>query len=431
MQVYELPYIEKISEELLEEKPIRSREIDFNNPYYTQPKSVGGKTDLSSLENKLRGSRIDHLYVHVPYCKAKCFYCNYPREAKMPSLEEQDATLDSLERELDFYENLTDLSGLKTVHIGGGTPNILDHEHFERLLELCVRRRKPQDEYAVELYPSPSMLDEKKFELLRRYGADRLSIGIQTFDTEINLANNRIEQEEETVKSLIRSAMEKFSNISVDLLYGQKKQFLNDFQADLEKTADMGVHSVYLYQTRELIKKRSGELQQALNLFLTYFASRGYEIVSFDQAIRKRNSSGFCRHRGGRGKNESLLGIGPGSVTEIDHLIFKNKGPGDYQGEASLGNIDPDSIVFKTDDVFRREYFNRSLRHFSRPDVDGLYRPDYLEKFQSDVMDDFGDIVRFLEDKELVKISPDRVEITDVGMLFTQHINYLLLEHYK
>ena len=94
-------------------------------------------------------------------------------------------------------------------------------------------------------------------------------------------------------------------------------------EQDFEIVLELEINSIYLYQTRELIGKRLIELQKALNKFLNYFSTRGYEIVSFDQVIKKRNTDGFCAHRSGRSLSENLLGIGPGSVSEMGEYIFK------------------------------------------------------------------------------------------------------------
>ncbi len=411
-------------------QPINQKNIDFTNPYYTQPRFSKKHDAKWSFLDDIQGTAIQHLYIHVPFCMTNCLYCHYPKTVGHASAATQSSFLDNLEREIAFYHEKFDFSKLKTVHIGGGTPNILDGPHFDRLFRLVGEHYRPTEEFAVELYPAASILSEDRLALMKDSGVDRVSIGIQTFDDSVNKQNRRLQQPASVSKALVHGATRYFDNVSIDLLYGQKAQTFSLFLDDLAAADELDVNSIYLYQTRELIKNRTIDLQRALSAFLTFYRERGYDVVSFDQVIRRRNSNGFCAHRSGRSKGEKLLGIGPGAVSEIDPYIFRTVAPSQYDpGTENL--IDPTSVVEKTQEVLKREFFNRSLRHFNRCDVDGLLRSDYTERFGSDIEDDLGATISLLAEEGLITASDDRIEITDLGMLFTQQINYLLLEHYK
>ena len=422
--------VRAINDRLNALQPINHKNIDFTNPYYTQPRFTPKSGTVSHFLSALHGTSIQHVYIHVPFCMTNCLYCHYPKTVGSHSPETQARFLDNLEREIMFYREKFDFSELKTVHIGGGTPNILDGSQFERLLRLTTANYRPGEEFAVEVYPALGILSEERLALMKQYGVDRVSIGIQTFNDAVNEQNRRLQQPAVVSKELVRLATKYFANVSIDLLYGQKGQALSMLMEDLESADVLGVNSIYLYQTRELIKNRTLELQRALNSFLTFYRNRGYDIVSFDQAIRKRNSDGFCAHRSGRSKGEKLLGMGPGAVSEIDPYIFRTVSPLEYDA-CGDNAIDPTSVVEKSPETLRHEFFNRSLRHFNRADVNGLLYRDYLDRFGTNIDDDLGDKVSLLAEEGLITVGDDRIEITDIGMLFTQQINYLLLEHFK
>ncbi len=422
--------VKSVNDRLNALKPIKQKNIDFTNPYYTQPKSIQKSGATLSFLRQIQGTPIQHVYIHVPFCMTNCLYCHYPKTVGHHSAETQTSFLDNLEREIAYYREQFDFTQLKTVHIGGGTPNILDDPQFERLLRVTAESYRPREEFAVEVYPAASILSEERLALMKQYGVDRVSIGIQTFDDAVNEQNRRFQQPAAVSKKLTRLAANYFGNVSIDLLYGQKTQTFSVLLDDLAAADELGVNSIYLYQTRELIKNHALELQHALNAFLTFYRERGYQIVSFDQVICKRNSNGFCAHRSGRSKGEKLLGLGPGAVSEVDPYIFRTVSPLQYDS-CGENMIDLMSVVEKTPEVLKREFFNRSLRHFNRCDVNGLLRRDYTERFGRDVEDDLGETVSLLADEGLVTVGDDRIEITDLGMLFTQQINYLLLEHYK
>lgn len=438
MELYSHEEIERVNKLFHERTPISVRSIDFKNPYYTQPKSIKQENKKQALLNYISGAKIHHLYVHVPFCMTRCFYCHYPRTVGDHSRDNQNTFLEQLIQELDFYKDKFNFDELKTIHIGGGTPNILDADLLKILMEKLRECFWPSIEYAVEIYPSEKIHTMEKLTLIHDYGVDRISIGIQTFDDAVNEKNQRYDQFAGEVKAITVQAKKLFPNISIDLLYGQKTQTIDGFLRDLEQAYELNVNSIYLYQTRELIKQRVLELQAALNQFLQFYKDRNYEIVSFDQVIKKRNADGFCHHRSGRSKGESLLGIGPGAVTEIGPYIYKNISPERYYG-GPLNNkcnngsdkIDEDSIVYKDGEVLKREYLNRSLRHFNHPQIDGIANSEYHQRFNSDLYLDFGDTLDFLNQQGIVTYNPERLEITSFGMLFTQQINYMLLQHYK
>lgn len=429
MQIFSVEEFGRVNSALQSARPIKAQSIDFRNPYFTQPRNVTGGSD-EGIAGRLAGSRVQHLYLHVPFCMTHCLYCHYPTVTNVHTEDNQLGFLEQVEAELRHYVDAgLDFSALQTVHVGGGTPNTLSHTNLDRLMSVLATHFPASCEFAVELYPSPNYLDEEKMRIMRDHGVDRVSLGIQTFDDAVNERNRRIDQPREDLFRLIGLAKKYFPNVSVDLLYGQKGQDLEMFRRDCEICHELDVNSVYLYQVRELVSNKFLDLQQGLNEFLAYYTRSGYEIVSFDQVIKKRNSDGFCAHRSGRSLSENLLGVGPGAVSEIDRFIFRNRDPGAYMTQGH--GIAPNSVVERPVATLKAEYLNRAFRHFNDPAINGMWRKDYQGRFGSDVLEDFGSELEFLSDHELVSVKDDRLEVTDLGMHFTQAINYFLLGHYK
>jgi coproporphyrinogen III oxidase-like Fe-S oxidoreductase len=426
-----------MSKELLEtartsieaQRPVRARDIDFNNPYFTQPRHA--RRYLSDdLQEHLKGQAVQHIYVHVPFCATRCRYCHYPTVTNLHSEENQRLFLRHLEQEIAAYCHSTlDLSQVLTVHVGGGTPNCLNEHNLDRLVTTLQATFRPLVEFAVELYPARADLTEAKLQRMRDSGVNRLSLGVQTFNDAVNEQNNRINQDRGTLLDLIPLAQKYCDNVSIDLLYGQKGQDMSVLEEDCAIAYGLDVNSIYLYQTRELIHKPGVDLQLALNWFLWYFSEHDYEIVSFDQVIKRRNSDGFCAHRSGRSLSENLLGLGPGAVSEIGEFIFRNRDPGAYATDGP--GLDPEGIVSRSARTLQAEYVNRALRHYNYPGLNGTWNRKYRERFGSDLRADFNAELMCLRDLGLVGYDDEKIEITDVGMHFTQQINYYLLGHYK
>jgi oxygen-independent coproporphyrinogen-3 oxidase len=421
--------LDSVNRALSAVRPLNPIQIDFRNPYFTQPKNAE-RRGPADLYERLAGTPVQHVYVHVPFCATRCTYCHYPTVTNVHTEAAQQTFLGHVDEEIDFQlQSGLDLSRVMTVHVGGGTPNCLSAPNFDRLLRRLQSAFHPRHELAVELYPSSVDLNEGTFQLMQAAGVNRVSLGIQTFDEAVNERNQRINQPRNDVIPLIGHAKRYCDNVSLDLLYGQKGQTLAVLEEDCRIVHQLDVNSVYLYQTRELMHRAGTELMLALNSFLCFFFEHGYEIVAFDQVIKKRNSNGFCEHRSGRSLSQNLLGIGPGAVSEIDAYIFRNRDPEAY-GRNGFGLAD-EAVVKRSDRIRRAEYLNRALRHYNDPGVNGMLLSRYKERFSGDVLVDFSDELRAWHSLELIQHDDEKIEITDLGMHFTQHINYLLLGHYK
>jgi coproporphyrinogen III oxidase-like Fe-S oxidoreductase len=420
---------DEVSRALAGDRPLSPKQIDFKNPYFTQPKDAERDGEVN-LRQSVAGASIQHVYVHVPFCATHCTYCHYPTITNGHSHAAQETFVRQVEEELDGpIRSVVDCSNVKTVHIGGGTPNCLSEANLDRLIRRLNETFRPSQELAVELYPSVDDLDEAKFQMMRAAGVTRVSLGVQTFDDRVNEQNQRLHQRRDDVMTLIRHAQNYCENVSLDLLYGQRGQSQEVLADDCVIAADLGVNSIYLYQTRQLMHKAGVDLMSGLNLFLCHFASNGYEIVAFDQVIKRRNSDGFCEHRSGRSLSENLLGVGPGAVSEIDAYIFRNRDPGAYARHGS--GLADGAIVKRSGRTLRAEYLNRALRHYNAPGLNGTLTSAYKDRFGTDLVDDFDVELQTLSNLDLIRYDGEKVEVTELGMHFTQHINYLLLGHYK
>ena len=190
------------------QRPVRVQDIDFNNPYFTQPRTAARERD-SDVIQQLRGTQVPHVYVHVPFCATRCRYCHYPTVSNLHTPKNQEQFVRQLEQETRQYvDGGLDFSAVRTVHVGGGTPNTLNDANLARLLSMLQDTFKPSQEFAVEVYPAVADLTEDKFRMMRDLGVDRLSIGVQTFDDAVNEQNRRINQERHTVVPLIGLAQQ-------------------------------------------------------------------------------------------------------------------------------------------------------------------------------------------------------------------------------
>lgn len=176
-------------------------------------------------------------YIHIPFCKTKCFYCAFTSTC---NLNLETGYVISLLKDID-----TNYLGnpLKTLYIGGGTPSILPLKHVQKIMNKFNLQENA--EVTFELNPENATEDYLKglFEL----GINRLSVGIQTFDDEILKSINRTHNSEKAIETINLAKNVGFKNISIDLIYGLPNQTLEGFKNDLKTAKSLDVQHISLY----------------------------------------------------------------------------------------------------------------------------------------------------------------------------------------
>ncbi|MBR5755384.1 MAG: radical SAM family heme chaperone HemW, partial [Erysipelotrichaceae bacterium] len=184
-------------------------------------------------------NEVKHLYVHVPFCRTICYYCDFCHRVYDEKIAER--WLDTLEKEIeercgDHYE---------TIYIGGGTPTALNVEQLERLLGLIEPYSDRVIEYTVEA--NPESLDDKTVSLFGRYGINRVSLGVQTSDSKLLESLNRhhsFQMVREKIQLLKDSGVD---NISVDLMYSLPGQTMEMLERSIDDILSLNVPHISIY----------------------------------------------------------------------------------------------------------------------------------------------------------------------------------------
>lgn len=168
------------------------------------------------------------LYIHIPFCQNICSYCDFPKRVSITKIKE--AYIARLIEEIDYYKN--ELNSIKTVYIGGGTPNSLDLS----LLELLLIKIKPYLDHSYEntIELNPELINENLVQLLAKYKINRVSLGVQTInDTSLKLLN-RHHHKEDVINSINLLKSYNIKNINIDLIFGIPNTNINDVKNDLD-----------------------------------------------------------------------------------------------------------------------------------------------------------------------------------------------------
>lgn len=310
------------------------------------------------------------LYIHIPFCKKKCYYCDFY------SIECHDENyisvyLDRLDMEIKYFFERFNVQDLKitTVYIGGGTPSLLGAKQFLKLFNTIKRNFLTRYLKEITVECNPESIDEYKLMVLKDIALDlkttlRVSLGIQSFNEKILKNLGRIHNLENILKSIEIIYNLSIENYNFDLMFGCPQQTFEDFKTDLEKcllynpkhisTYALSIDKEKLLQNEYF--KPNEDLQADMYLYLTeYLTKRGYipyEISNFALPGYE------CLHNKNYWFYKEYVGFGPSAVSFYNLNRIKNKS----EIKQYLEGIFVYDIENITEDVYLKEKIMLGLR---------------------------------------------------------------------
>jgi oxygen-independent coproporphyrinogen-3 oxidase len=288
------------------------------------------------------------LYVHFPWCVRKCPYCDFNSHEAKGELPE-DAYLAALRTDLEMSLPLIWGRKIYTIFIGGGTPSLISAQGLDRLLS-DIRTLLPLDS-AVEITmeANPGTFEADKFKSYRSSGINRLSVGIQSFDTRHLQALGRIHDGEEARRA-IEIAQANFDNFNLDLMYALPSQTLQEAKRDVETAISYAPPHLSLYhltmEPNTVFAKyppmlpdddTSADMQEMIEQCTAAAGYRHYEVSAYAQPNRQ------ARHNLNYWQFGDYLGIGAGAHSKLSfpHRVIRQaryKQPATYIERAQQGN---------------------------------------------------------------------------------------------
>ncbi len=257
------------------------------------------------------------VYIHIPFCKQACYYCDFHFST---SLKKKDELISCLVKEIELRKN--ELSGtVETIYFGGGTPSLLTITEIELLIDAVYQNFKVVEHPEITLEANPDDLLEEKIIELSKSPINRLSIGIQSFFEKDLKLMNRAHSSEEAENCLL-VATQYFDNISVDLIYGIPNTTNEEWRENIKKVLSFGVPHISSYALtvepktalesfikKGIIKNVDDALAQEqfyiLIEELTQYSFVHYELSNFGkEGFFSKNNSAYWL-------GKSYLGIGP------------------------------------------------------------------------------------------------------------------------
>ena len=270
------------------------------------------------------------LYIHIPFCKAKCAYCDFYSLAH--SEEKMDTYMAALLRHLEEVAPRAAGMQVDTVYFGGGTPSYLGAARLCRILQTVLRRYDVARDAEITLEANPdSAGDWKELRKLRRAGFNRLSLGVQSTDDALLRRIGRVHTYEQVQQAVMAARKAKFTNLSLDLIYGLPGQTMEDWQRTLADAVALGPEhlSCYglkleegtlLWQQRQTLTLPDDDAQADMYLYtVAALGEMGYEQYEISNFAKSGKES---RHNLKYWRMEEYAGFGPGAHSDFGGVRY-------------------------------------------------------------------------------------------------------------
>ncbi len=229
------------------------------------------------------------IYVHIPFCRKKCYYCDFPSQAGL--LELSRDYVDALCAEISACAS--SLFVPKSIYFGGGTPTLFSTGELREIVDTLQRQNYWQGEQERTIEANPGTVDMDKLLAVREMGFNRLSFGVQSFSNRLLASIGRIHTAEEARAALVMAKEAGFDNISIDLMYGLPGQSLADLRESIGEAVRLGVQHISAYS---LIVEEATPLADMLESGRLFLPEETEENAMYDWLMAYLPPSGYARY---------------------------------------------------------------------------------------------------------------------------------------
>jgi oxygen-independent coproporphyrinogen III oxidase len=365
------------------------------------------------------------IYLHIPFCKKACHYCDFHFSTSWKYKKEM---LETMHRELELQKSYLTNQTIETIYFGGGTPSILEPEEIRALIDKIGSLMPVSSNPEITLEANPDDLDSVKVKGLKQTSINRFSIGIQSFFEEDLRWMNRAHSANEAESSIMRVQDAGFENITLDLIYGYPLLTNEKWESNINKIISFEVPHVSAYSMTveqrtalaSFIKKgkqqpmNESQSAEQFQLLIEKLQKAGFEQYEISNFARP---ACYSRHNSNYWKGIPYLGIGPSAHSfngETRQWNVANNAK--YLDSLLKGTIPAELEILSMKDRVN-EYIMTSLRT-----VWGLDLNKISKDFGSDYKDQIEEGLKEFFEKELVINREGIVTLTSQGKLFADHI---------
>ena len=436
---------------------------NVQGPRYTSYPTAPEWTDMAPAATLAAGARANakkspvSLYVHLPFCDEQCWFCGcfmkiVPKpERGGEERKEIEPYLADVHREIDLLAARIDRSRpVKQVHWGGGTPTYLTPKQADLLAKHLFEAFRPDADAEVSVEVDPRVTTPEHLAVLKNRGFNRVSMGVQDFDPEVQELINRVQPFDMT-KDLVDAARTLgYASVNLDMIYGLPGQTRAGFEKSVEQIISLHpdrvamysyAHVPWLKRPQRVLAAHLPEGTEKFAIFVSgieRFVAAGYVYIGMDHfalphdeivkaqenRTLHRNFQGYTTHAGC-----DLYGMGVSAISSNDDMYLQNtKDYAEYHRATEGGSA---STVkghrLSGADFLRRDVISRLLCHcvIDKREIERAWGlASFDEKFASAV----AQLPGFVDDG-MVKLTPDEIRVTTLGRIFIRNVAMLFDEY--
>lgn len=357
------------------------------------------------------------LYIHIPFCKQKCFYCDFPSYASLDHLKEDyvEALCKEIEEKVFGYK-------IKSIFIGGGTPSYLEISQIYKLLETINNLNLSKDmEFTMEC--NPGALEKEKLETMLKGGVNRISMGLQAIQNSILKDIGRIHSFKQFEENFKLAREVGFKNINVDLMFGLPNQYIEEWKESLEVIAKLNPEHISAYsliiekgtpfhnlwKKNKLILPSEDEEREMYSItksILNQYGFNQYEISNYSK-------EGYeCYHNKVYWKCKEYLGVGSASSSFINGKRIKNiENVKIYIEKIKNGDDIIQEIIENSKEDNMEEFIFMGLRM-----TEGINLNEFKERFKVDINSIYKEVIDKNINRNLLMSDGEKLKLTEKGI---------------
>ena len=365
------------------------------------------------------------IYIHIPFCKRKCSYCDFISFSNKDRLIE--SYVEALKKEIeDFDFSKYDVT---TIYLGGGTPSYIKEEYIKEILELLkeklINNKVSWKDIEITIEVNPGTVTKEKLEAYKEAGTNRLSIGLQSTNNSLLKQIGRIHKFEDFLDTYNIAKEVGFDNINVDLMIALPNQTIEDIKESLEEIVSLNPNHISVYslivEEGTLLEKQIDEGKMKLpsdeeerrmywyvKNFLELHGYNHYEISNFSKKSKESKHNLNCWNQ------EEYIGFGLASHSYIEGIRFCNTS----NLEEYIKNID-DNNINKNREVEERQEREDKEKEFMMlgfRKIEGVDISKFKEKYQENPLFLFRKELDKLVSEGLIEVDLNNIRLTNKGL---------------
>lgn len=372
------------------------------------------------------------LYIHIPFCKRKCKYCDFisysnkehliDRYIKCLKYEIRDIGISNLH---DYKKGLDDLINLKTIYIGGGTPSVIDSKYIKEILSEIKQNFKISSDVETTIEVNPGTVNETKLQDYKDAGINRLSIGLQSTNDNTLERIGRIHTYEEFLNTYNSARKIGFSNLNVDLMLALPEQNMEELTDGLEKVIELKPEHISIYS---LILEEGTTLYKEIEEGKYVLTDDDMERKMYWKTKKMLENTGYIHYeisnfakKGFESKHnlscwngEEYIGVGAAAHSYTNNVRYSNIG----NIEEYINNFENgkaiDNFVFhekQTNENKMKDYMILGLRK-----IEGINIDIFKNKFFQNPLYLFRKELKQLINEKLLIVDGNYIKLTDKGL---------------